>query len=334
MPIFNFYSYEIKQANDKIDLFTDVNEIQGKKPASRYNSPEDCFGSFFVSNHSIELPVLKSSGSGSEKTTEWDKYRCDVMRHEEGVILMTIENNKVKHTIVDKKDKKNPHHPFSIVLIDNRPGRQIIGIEKNSAFDGKPDKVASIMKMGMNFLMASYHLEIELTHLIKKSSEFWPVVNDIRTKFKDIVRQIRLDFNGKEDESDANDVMRVISALARKTESAAVFMLNAEGEGEVMLQQAYEDLTSIADICLKQKGYDLSVKFKNFGVYRYAADLLAQFGVDDRVIENYENGNLVFDFDRGDNMYELVDWLDKLAELLNGYKKHAISEGRKGRSRR
>lgn len=334
MPIFSFYSYEIKQAEDKVDLFAGVNGTEDKNAASRYSSPEDCFGSFFVSGRSIDLPVLKSSGRGSEKITEWDKYRCEVMRHEDGVILMTIENNKVKHTIVDKKDKENPHHPFCTVLIDNRPGNQTIGIEKNSAFDGKPDKVAGIMKMAMSSLMAPYHLEVELTHLKKKSTEFWPVVNDLRTKFKDIVKQIRLDFNGKEDEADANDVVRVMSAIAKKANSEAVFMLNAEGDQEIMLQEVYDDLTSMAEICLKQKGYDLSVKFKNFGVYRYGADLLAQFGVDEKVIENFENGIQEFDFDRGGNIYMLVEWLDKLAELLKGYKKHAISEGRKGRSRR
>lgn len=334
MPIFNFYSYEIKQAEDSSDLFAGDNGTEEGKTAPRYDSPEECFGSFFVTNQSIELPVLKSSGRGREKTREWDKHKCDVMQHVDGVILMTIENNKVKHTTVDKKDKKNPHHPFSMVMIDNRPGKQIIGIEKNSAFDSNPDKVAAILKMGMSFLMADYHRKVELTHLKKKSTEFWPVVDELRTKFKDIVKQIRLDFNGKEDEADANDVMRVMSALARKAESEAVFMLNAEGEGEIKLQEIHDDLSNMAAICLRQKGYDLTVKFKNFGLYRYGADLLAQFGVDDKVIESFEMGIKEFDFDRRSEKYELVDWLDKLAELLNGYEKHAISKGRKGRHRR
>lgn len=331
MPIFNFYSFENRPSGESKDLFKGDPTLAQPKP---YTTPEECFGSFFVSHHSFQLPVLRQSGKGAEKGTAWAKYKCDVMRHEDGIVLMTVENNKVKHTIVDKKDRENEHHPYCMVVIDNRPDRQIIGIERNSAFDSQPDKVAAILKKGMDCLMAPYRREIVLTHLKKKSTEFWPVVNELRTKFKDVVKQIRLDFKGQEDDPDGGDTIRIISALARKAESEAVFMLNAPDEGEVKLQEVYDDLTNMADICLRQRGYDLTVKFRNFGVYRYGADLLAQFGVAEEVLTQFEEGVRVFDFDSGMNQYELVDWLNKLAELLNGYKKHAISEGRKNRRRR
>ena len=71
------------------------------------------------------------------------------------------------------------------------------------------------------------------------------------------------------------------------------------------------------------------VKFRQFGVYRYGADLLAQFGVDDEVLKNFENGSLEFDFEANASTYGLMVWLDKLFTLLNDYGKHAVSTKRK-----
>lgn len=332
MPIFNIFSFEIKPSNDGNRLFGELLEEGDVKNPCVYDSPADCLGSFFTTGQSMQLPVLQSKGRSKETTCEM--YKCDVMRHEEGVILMTIENNKVKHTTVDKKDKENPHHPYCNVIIDNRIDRQLVCIERNSAFDSKPEKVAHILMMGLSYLLKRYGREISLTHLKKKSTEFWPVVDDLRTIFKDKVKQVRLDFNGDEDDSNESQLLRLMTGMARKAQSEAAFMLNAEGDGEVKLNEVYEDLTNMADICLRQRNYSLTVKFNNFGVYRYGADLLAQFGVDDEVLGSFESGSKEFDFDSGGNNYALLIWLDKLSELLNGYKKYDIQKGRKNRRRR
>lgn len=104
MTIFNFYALENKASEERKDLFGEVSDAVNadKQPVSA--TPEDCLGSFFETNHSLELPVLITSGNGSGATTCWDKHKCDVLRHEGGVILMTVEANKSKHTTIDKKD--------------------------------------------------------------------------------------------------------------------------------------------------------------------------------------------------------------------------------------
>ena len=76
----------------------------------------------------------------------------------------------------------------------------------------------------------------------------------IRTIFKDSVRQIRMDFSGKdsEEQPDPQDMVAVMRALARKSASTAAVTLNAEGE-EVKLDELHDDLTNMANICLTQK---------------------------------------------------------------------------------
>lgn len=172
MTIFNFYALENKASEERKDLFGEVSDAVNadKQPVSA--TPEDCLGSFFETNHSLELPVLIPSGNGSGATTCWDKHKCDVLRHEGGVILMTVEANKSKHTTIDKKDVEHQHHPYSIVLIDNRPGHQMVGIERNSAFDRNPDKLALILQESISRLLMPFGRRVELKSLKKKSTEF------------------------------------------------------------------------------------------------------------------------------------------------------------------
>ena len=110
--------------------------------------------------------------------------------------------------------------------------------------------------------------------------------------------------------------------------------LNAEGNGEIKLKEIYEDITNLANICLASKCYDLTVKFKNFGIYRYGAEQLAQFGVDEQLLNSFASGVRQIGFEDGDNPYALIDWLDKLSELLQGYAKINIQQGRKACRRR
>ena len=163
-------------------------------------------------------------------------------------------------------------------------------------------------------------------------------MNCIRSKFKDSVRQIRMDFKGKEEdeETDSNDVVSIMRMLAKKSESTAAVMLSAEGDGEVKLDELHDDLSNMADICVKQKGkYDLTVKFKTFGLYRYGADIMAQFGVEDEVIEEFENGVKKMHFETPEGSFSLTQWLDRMHELLKDYANEVpVQKGRNHRRRR
>ena len=129
MPIFAFYEYKISQRNDEeTDLFKDHVAEDGVQ-LKHYDSPEECFGSFFRTNGKLPLNVLKEKGKGNEKTVEWEPYENDVLMVADDVILMTIENNKLKYTTNKKKDVPHEHHPYCHVVIDNRPGHQVMAVE-------------------------------------------------------------------------------------------------------------------------------------------------------------------------------------------------------------
>lgn len=335
MAIFAIYKYKISSCEGEQDLFGQ----QEKGSTSKYNSPEECFGSFFSTGGKLPLNVLKEKGSGKEKTTEWESYENDVLMVADGVALMTVENNKVKFTTNKKKDVKHDHHPFCHVVIDNRPERQIMAIVKNSAFDNKPEKLCRILCQAFNnpAILGQYRLKIEFVKRQRGKREFWPVINDIRSKFKDSVCQIRMNFAGKNDEmqADPKDVVAIVQSLNKKADSTAVLILNATGNGEVRLDELHDDLTNMANICLNSKGYDLTVKFRTFGLYRYGADIEAQFGVEDEVITEFESGIKKMNFENAEGSYDLISWLDRIYALLVNYANEApVQTGRKKRRRR
>lgn len=337
MPIFAFYEYKISQRNDEeADLFKD-RVAEDMVQLKHYDSPEACFGSFFRTNGKLPLNVLKAKGKGKDKIVEFEPYENDVLMVADDVILMTIENNKWKHTTNKKKDVAHEHHPFCHVVIDNRPGHQVMAVVKNSAFDNKPDNVCGILNQAFNnaVILGKYHLKIEFSKRQRAKNEFWPVVNDIRSIFKDSVRQIRMDFSSKdsEEQPDPQDVVAVMRALAKKSASTAAVTLNAEGE-EVRLDELHDDLTNMANICLTQKGYDLTVKFRSFGLYRYGADIVAQFGVEDDIVDEFEKGIKRMNFENPNGSFALIEWLDRMIELLPRYENETPVQKRGKRSRR
>lgn len=225
-------------------------------------------------------------------------YHCRVLRHSADVAVLVLENNGSKHTIIDMKDVKHDHHPFCHVIIDNRPDSQLIGIERNAAFGSNTDKVADILSKGLSNLLFSDGRRIELERLVKSSTSLWDVVDEIVEKFNDRVTQIRLDFDGDDDGNAAsasptlcaNSFLALLSSMANSSESNALFALCAKNDDGVKLDNIRTDLQHIADQCLAQKVYTLSVRFKTFGIYRYGAELAAQFCIDENLIAEFVIG--------------------------------------------
>ena len=331
MPIFAIYKYRLSRVNEGGDLFA-AEMAAEKAQLPKYDAPEDCFGSFF-STSVVMMPVVKTSGKGVDMTRVIETYRGDVSAERNGVIMLTLENNKEKHTIVDKKDVEHEHHPFCHIIIDNRKDRHIIAIEKSPAFDSKPEKARAIIDKAMNDKLRPYGIEMDLRPLHRKEKSFWSVVDELRTRFDDTVTQVRMDFKGKDETQDPKGILAILTSMAKKAESMAAMMLYAE-DGEVKLENIQEDLNHIADICVKEKAYDLVVKFKKFGMYRFGSDIMAQFGVEDETIEKFESGEKELSYNDDEGCFALTNWLDRMSELLNDYEDEAPVKTKRKRSHR
>lgn len=328
MAIFKFYTYRYvpNEAQRQLHLaFDEDNKLMHADGVQQ-------FVSLFNDKTHLDLTIAKD-----KKCTEWEIYKCHVLRHEAGVVLMALEDNRHKHAIIDLKDKKIEHHPYCYVIVDNRAGHMIIGIERNSAFGSNTDKVADILRNGLSNLMYDYQKHIEIERLTKNSINLWDVADEITENFNDCVKQIRIDYVGNEQNNSqsANDILAIMNQLAEKSDSNALFALNAKNNDGVKLKNIRYDMQRIAELCLAQPNYGLAVRFKNFGVYRYGSDLAAQFSMEEKVICDFRKGAKIIDFETTGQNYDLIVWLDRLHQLIsNNYKNEPIQPKRTRRRRR
>ena len=168
-------------------------------------------------------------------------------------------------------------------------------------------------------------------------------VDEIVEKFNDRVKQIRLDFDGDDDGNAAsasptlcaNNFLALLSSMANSSESNALFALCAKNDDGVKLDNIRTDLQHIADQCLAQKVYTLSVRFKTFGIYRYGADLAAQFCIDENLIAEFVIGEKKIEFDDKEEGFYMIMWLNRLNNLTkDNYKNEPIQPRRTRRRRR
>lgn len=67
---------------------------------------------------------------------------------------------------------------------------------------------------------------------------------------------------------------------------------------------------------------------------RYGADIVAQFGVEDEIVEEFEKGIKKMNFENPNGSFALIEWLDRMIELLPRYENETPVQKRGKRSRR
>ncbi|MCM1502049.1 MAG: hypothetical protein NC115_05210 [Bacteroidales bacterium] len=82
----------------------------------------------------LNLYNFKTDKDGVQTSVQ---YENDVLNGVDGVIMLQVRNNKHKKVIpIDKLEALDvPHYPYTLVIVDNRPGSQAILVQqKKSAF--------------------------------------------------------------------------------------------------------------------------------------------------------------------------------------------------------
>lgn len=312
MATYAFYKYKLSHAttrDDELDL-------------SFYYDDNNIFEKEFHEGAKIKLEVAKPKVDLSANIT-YETYNADVLANRNGVVVLTLENNKQKNTIIDKRNISHDHHPYCQIIIDYRENQNFIAIERNIAFNGQPDKACEILLKAFRKLFLGYGLEIEIFYKTKEKIDFWEAVNTIMEKTKDKVKRISLAFHDKQGEEkpkvDNCQLADILAEIAEKAKAKGLVCFETEDDnGEVDIHAIHEDLVNLANVCLTQKRYDLEVTFKSYGLYRYGSNIYAQFGIDELILSNFISPSNEFDFDNSD--YQTLEkWLLNMGIILATY---------------
>ena len=320
MAVFAFYDFEIKELSRESEI-----QFPEYAPQELSSEQSDLFHGI-LKDKEVDYFHIPSSGK-TKKPDEgplFEQFHYEVLAHYNDIILLQIENNKVKTTIVDKQKKDNPHNPFCDVIIDYRPGQHLLAVERSPAFDNNPDKLKLIIEKAISSLFVQSGHRITFNLLVQKDLKFWDAVTEIRRRNKDRVKRVTLDFHNSKTESDNNysttNFCSALTALAQKANANGYSALEAGENGEVNIDAIQEDLVNLADICYRQKEYDLTVHFQSYGIYKYGADVKAQFGVNDVALENFAGHADEAELFERNHQNSLSDWLEYTKSLLtNNY---------------
>lgn len=298
-------------------LFT---EEDPGKPIEEF--PEYYFGKL-VGNAGRKLPLRRQrKGSGEE-----DVVNC-VLRNTGDIALIRIHNKELVDIVAEDgtSDRDVPgyktdlmdSYPFSYVVIDYREGKCQIAIEKSPVWDSRTD---TIKKMLLNYFVErmSNNYGVDLT--IKEKSE--------ATKFDDFIEKRTVD------ESDVIEsftfeypnmkrcrTARIPKSMTENIQrmSDILDMYNAiSGRlsmtmGNNVDKDKLKQLATVVSMC-SDNGFELSVKFRDFGSYKCDESIIAQFPMKEIVIDNYKD-YVTADLKNSD--FDLECWLDEVFDKARG----------------
>lgn len=314
----NIFRFELVQAFGTNDMFS---QPHSDNP---YQTPLRLMESYFE-NRFKELKVPR------EKKDVLELYHMEVLRLLDHVALVTLENNKTKTVTNNKVDQKVQHHPWCRIVFDLREGRQLIAVEASSAFGTDGLALCRLLKAGFDEFLRTYHLGINIQAMRKREQDLWVVLHGIVNITGDKVTQVKFDFADAEEQAVGRSRHAIIDTLirmARQSGCQSAFLLEGSKDS-VPLETIKDDLSMVAAYCMKNPRYKLTIRFKNYGIYRVGGELEARFAIDLQMLTDFEQGFLTFSMGSESHPLSLPEWLDCTFQLLTDFKDGTVVKRRK-----
>lgn len=119
------------------------------------------------------------------------KYRNKIYGHftcseKDDIIILRIANEKEVKIERNFRISKEKNEPSCLIIIDNRPNIQRIGIENNIHSFGSTDMIRNILLRGFQLALKSHRLFITMDKEYQPK-EFWDICNKYKSKVTRVV---------------------------------------------------------------------------------------------------------------------------------------------------
>lgn len=296
-----------------------------------------------VSNLSIEqrFEILFGEKRGSDftlkkfKKNDADSYPCLVLSHDANIILLRLVNEMYRDLWEEEESanvpvpkiekKKRKTKPFCYIIIDNRPGMQLIAIQSDSTAWRNTVDVKELLQDTINWQSEVLDYGFEVKILSKMlPSKFWEYVDYRRKKENVYIKGITFSFANYRRRPET-DIKQALSSDWRRFDSL-IEMINQIGgdKGELkitpskddaLVKRKLADIKHMVEICAINQ-YCLSITFSDDVTYRCNQELRAELPLkDERIREDFE-------YQQGDlfRHYEIMDWLDDIKQKTDNYR--------------
>lgn len=304
------------------------NDRLGFDPSAIENlTSEEKFELIFPQKQGASLQIQRIKKDGA------DKYPCTVLRHEEHVIMLLLENEKgvdiweeqpTQGPIpkIEKKTKRST--PYCYVIIDNRPGIHQIAIQSPSPAWKNPNMVKTLLEESINWIsnVLDYGLEVHIRSKMLPT-KFWEYVDRKRKKDKVSIKRMVFSFTNYKRRPDI-DIMQALSSEWKHMESFMAWM-NQIGvdKGEIditppkddsLIKRKYADIKHMVEICMNSN-YALSITFSDGITYKCNQELRAELPMKDETIRlEFEQG-----YKELFSSYRILEWLDEVVNEIKQY---------------
>ena len=239
MATFAIYTFKFRDIDNK-GLF--AGQTEKYQPLPTLEDKQNFLQHIFQEDLRSKEPFLHAVGCD-----------CKTLWESSGFIVLMVSN--IKNVTRHQKFRKikEQDEPWCHVLIDNRPGREFIAIEKNGAFTS-PDIVAELLQNELRYRFALHHVEITIKNQYKPDA-FWDIINK---HFINGIRQVAFHFSVPNPPW-ASELLGNMNEAARSMHARPTAIFSAPDNSPIIVDQQNEELRRYVEVCAKE-GEDITVK--------------------------------------------------------------------------
>jgi hypothetical protein len=317
--LYAIYKYDFHKAPQR-SVQAESDNIDGTKYVKLAQS---CFASLFDANTIEKLAKTNRKG-------ETTLLPNDVMAKQGDILYWRVNNSQMKEWWkrsgkdskgIDKYEKEESEsNPFCYVLIDNRPDRCLMAIEKSSAWGGKPDNVRDMLLENFNRKLADkFDLEMRIEARMDPK-DIWDFVRNRIYEHDDYIRKMTFVFQNPKKINKTNAIKvksnRLKSMLKTVEISNALkgfFTMEFDKESNKYISQENKDMAEMVQLA-SENGYDICIALKEYKTYRINDYVRAYYPMTTDMLNAFRINSLTFN-----NKTELEEWFDMVDEQTKKY---------------
>lgn len=332
--LYAIYKYDFHQVTQRSLLA----EEEGADGAKNLKFAQKCFESLFDLNTLDKLAKKNRKG-------EVTMLPNDVLAKLGDFIYWRVNNSELKEwwrrngkdsNGIDNYEREEiESNPYSVVLIDNRPGVCLMAIEKSSAWKNNPDVLRNVILDDFNRRLADkFDLEMRIEARMNPT-DIWEFVHDRLFEHEDYIRKIEFTFQNpkKINKTNAMEVKSArLKSMLRTVEISdalkGFFTMEFDQHTNGKISQENKDMSEMVRLC-GENGYDISITFKEFKTYRINDYVKAYFPLTLDKLQGFRAKELTLN-----GKTKLEEWFDMVEEKTKGYVNESKVPKRRNRARK
>lgn len=332
--LFAIYKFDFHKAPQR-SVQAETNGVDGNKYVKQ---AQTCFASLFDTNTFDKLAKYNKKG-------EVTLLHNDVMAKQGDILFWRVNNSQMKEWWrrngkdskgIDKYEKEeNESMPYCYVLIDNRPGRCLMAIEKSSAWGSKPDDVRDMLLANFNTKLADkFDIEMRIEARMDPK-DIWEFMHERIYEHNDYIRKVSFIFQNpkKTNKTNSTDIKSArLKAMLKTVEISdalkGFFMMEFDKESSKKISQKNKDMAEMVQLA-GENGYDICISFKDYKTYRINDYIKAYYPITIDILNGFRMNSLTVNYKT-----QLEEWFDLVDEQTKNYKNESEVPTRRNKARK